>query len=112
MKSLKRTSSKTEKLLRSIYLHPVKELKFPSDEILLLLWPLYEVPDKGDYGKRTMSEHVEKEMRVVPTYTNHFFYLSNDRNKNLKGLARVYVDDSLQTGNDDLLFFSENPEKG
>lgn len=56
------------KLMLKVYLHPVKELNLNLEELLLLLKPLYGLPDAGDYWDRTMKERLERKLGIPSSY--------------------------------------------
>lgn len=93
----------SELLLRKVYLIPPPELNLPDDQLLLLIKPLYGLPDSGDYWSRTMVHHQEEDLGMKSTCADPALYFKHKDKGILIGISGIHVDDSLHSGNKEFL---------
>lgn len=60
----------SEEPMRKVYLKPSKEMNLSSDELLVLLKPLYGLPDAGDYYDKTMADYLRNDLAMIPIFQN------------------------------------------
>ena len=83
-----------DKLMRDVYLKPLKEFELAPDKMIKLLKALYCLADSGDYWGKTLSEHLRKDIGMKSTLGDEAL-LSKRVDKKLTGLCATYVDDIL-----------------
>lgn len=96
-------------LERMIYFRPWKEPNLCSDYRLLLLRPLYGLPD--DYWDRSMSSQVEKYLKMKTCISVRALYLTCDTNGNIIGLLGYFADEIILCVNEQFLVESDQSFK-
>jgi Reverse transcriptase (RNA-dependent DNA polymerase) len=66
-----------EKLLRDVYIKPMREFSMGPGQLLKLLWPLYGLADSGDYWGRTLSNHLRKDLGMESTTGDPALFFKN-----------------------------------
>jgi hypothetical protein len=95
-----------EKVLRDVYIKPMKEFSMGPGQLLKLLRPPYGLADSGDYWWRTLSNHLRKNLGMESTTgVPALFFKSIE--ETLSGLCATYVDDTLQAGDKRFVELSE-----
>lgn len=99
-----------EKLMRDIYVVPKKEFHLSKAVLLKLLKPLYGLTDSGDYWHATLTNHLRKNLEMVPTFSDPALFFHSIKGE-VQGIIGSYVDDTISTGNDDFVESSKTIEK-
>lgn len=94
-------------LLREVYIRPMSELDLPPGTVLLLLRPLYGLPDAGDYCHATFERHMQRYLSMKQKFGD-LALLFKHVNGQLMGLTSKYVDDSLLAGTSELKPLNEH----
>ena len=93
-----------EQPTRDMYLQPKKKdfelFNINKSKVLKLLKLLYVTCNAGDYWNKTISSHIQLNLHMVPSRSDHSLFYKMGNDKNLEGLIGVYVDDELLAGND------------
>jgi Reverse transcriptase (RNA-dependent DNA polymerase) len=96
----------SENLVRDFYIKSTKELSLAPGQMLKLLRPLYGLADRGDYLKRTLSNHLRRDMGMKSTTGDPALFFKRNGDKHI-GLCAAYVDDILQDGDPSFVNLSE-----
>lgn len=92
----------TKPLERPVYIKPPKEMGLSEDMVLLVVKPLYGIPESGLHWYMTYLEYHMDKLDMKRT-TADPCVLVKRRNGKLSGLVALQVDDSLTLGDDAFL---------
>lgn len=84
-------------LERTIYLEPVPEMGLSEDEVILVLKPLYGIPESGLHWFVTYHDHHINTLNMIPSIVDPCVLYRRNGN-DLDGMTALQVDDSVGFG--------------
>lgn len=88
--------------MREVYVFPTGEFRLGSRQLLGLYWTLYGLSGARDDQNVTFSRHIQDDICMKPT-TRNFPLFFKEINGKLAGMIVAYIDDTVGTGDDDLI---------